>query len=116
MPPVYAPERVARAIVRLARRPRREVVVGTAGRGLWLQAKVTPGLVERLMADHVDRTHLSRDQAAPDTAGNLHQPSQDAGSVDGGWHGRRRTAVRRAGVLATALTATLVGRRMMRSE
>jgi short-subunit dehydrogenase len=114
MPPVYAPERVARAIVRLVRRPRREVIVGPAGRGLWLQSKVTPGLVERLMADHVDRTHLSRDDSAPDTSGNLHQPSQDAGSVDGGWHGKRRTAVRRAGVLAAALTATLAGRRLRR--
>jgi NAD(P)-dependent dehydrogenase (short-subunit alcohol dehydrogenase family) len=98
MPPVYAPQRVARAIVKLSKRPRRETVVGPGGRFLALQHKVLPGTVEAAMAVQVDRTHLSRRHAAPDSTGNLYEPSSEGrnASVEGGWHGRRRTVQRRA--------------------
>jgi NAD(P)-dependent dehydrogenase (short-subunit alcohol dehydrogenase family) len=109
MPPVYTPERVARAIVNVVRLPRREVIVGPLGRNLLMQAKLTPGLVEKMMAVQVDKTHLSRTEPAPATDGNLHRPASGAGSVHGGWNGTRRTAIRRAlsgaalaGVVATA--------------
>ncbi|MGP3966348.1 SDR family oxidoreductase [Streptomyces sp. 6N223] len=95
IPPVYAPERVSRAIVGLVRVPRREVVAGPAGRALVLQSRLTPGIVERALARQVDRTHLSRRRPAPAGPGNLHVPAPGAGSTDGGWHGRRRTARRR---------------------
>jgi len=111
MPPVYAPERVARAIVRLVRFPRREVVVGPMGRGLILQSKFAPGLVERLMAGQVDRAHLSRRTAAPPASGNLHRPAAGRGSVVGGWHGARRTAVRRAASAAALLAGAAVATR-----
>jgi NAD(P)-dependent dehydrogenase (short-subunit alcohol dehydrogenase family) len=110
MPPVYSPERVARTITNLVRVPRREVMVGPVGRGMVMQAKVTPGLVERMMAMQVDKTHLSRSRPAPATDGNLHEPAAGTGSVDGGWSGKRRTAVRRvvsAVPLAGAVTATV---------
>lgn len=42
MPPVYSPERVAHAIVDLVRHPRREVVVGPAGRALVRQSRMAP--------------------------------------------------------------------------
>ena len=113
MPPVYSPERVARAVVGLVRSPRREVVVGPAGREIVMQAKTAPGPAEKLMAFQTDRTHLSRRETGPDTPGNLHEPAPGEGAVHGGWHGRRRTAVRR---LATAAlltgTALGVGRRL----
>jgi NAD(P)-dependent dehydrogenase (short-subunit alcohol dehydrogenase family) len=96
MPPVYPAERVARAIVGVIRFPRREVIVGPAGRNLFMQWKLTPGLTEWQMAIQVDNLHLSRSQPAPPTAGNLYEPAPGSGSVDGGWHGRRRTALRRA--------------------
>jgi short-subunit dehydrogenase len=96
MPPVYAPERVARTIVDLVRVPRREVVVGPMGRNLLLQSKVAPGLTERLMQVQVDRMHLYRTKPAAATHGNLFEPAPGTGSVHGGWHGRRRTALRRA--------------------
>jgi short-subunit dehydrogenase len=107
MPPVYTPERVARAIVRLARVPRREVVVGPMGRTILLQSKLAPGLAEQLMAVQVDRTHFYRRRRAPDSDGNMHQPALGTGAVDGGFHSRQLTAVRR---LATAalLTAGVV--------
>ncbi|MEU2542832.1 SDR family oxidoreductase [Streptomyces iakyrus] len=115
MPPVYTPERVARTVVRLVRRPRREVVVGPAGRALVRQSRVAPGLVERSMARQTDKTHLSRHEEAPATHGTLHVPAQGEGAVHGGWGGRRRTALRRTAVAATlAGAAVTAGRRMTR--
>jgi short-subunit dehydrogenase len=111
MPPVYPPERVARAIVRLARAPCAEVIVGPAGRVLRLQAKVSPRMVERLMARYVDRAHLSRKEQAPPSPGNLYTPAPDTGSVDGGWHGRRRTAVRRLATAAALAALAVAGLR-----
>jgi short-subunit dehydrogenase len=95
MPPVYTPERVARAIVDLVRVPRREVVVGPLGRGMVVQSRFTPALVERMMARQVERAHLSRKQAAPASSGNLYASEDETGAVGGGWHGKRKTAVRR---------------------
>ena len=107
MPPVYSAERVARAIVHLVAVPRREVVVGSMGRALLMQSRLLPAVTERLMARQVDRSHLYRTRPAPAREGNLFVPAPGQGSVAGGWHGKRRTAVRRvpaaavgAGVLA----------------
>ena len=111
MPPVYTPERVAKAVVKLVAHPRRETVAGgMAGRLLLLQHKVTPGAVEAATARQVDRRQLSRRQSSPATSGNLHQSSQSLRkpSVGGGWHGRRGTAQRTlmgAAALAGAVVA-----------
>jgi len=111
LPPVYSAERVASAIVSLVRRPRREVVVGPLGRALRAQAGLTPGLVERITAVHVDTMNLSRHDPAPATDGNLYEPAPGSGSVAGGWHGRRRTAIRQAAAAAAAVTALTIARR-----
>ncbi len=100
MPVVYPAERVARTIVNLIRAPRREVVVGPAGRSLAMQMKFTPGLIERQMALVVDKAHLDRITPTRAMRGNLHQPAPGTGSVSGGWHSKRRTAIRRAATAA----------------
>jgi short-subunit dehydrogenase len=108
MPPVYTPERVAKAVVGLVDHPRRETVAGgLAGRLLVLQHKVTPGAVEAATARQVDTRQLSRRQSAPLTSGNLHQASQAIrkASTGGGWHGRRRTAQRLVGTAAVLAAA-----------
>lgn len=102
-PPVYPPERVARAIVNLVRVPRRQVIVGPVGRILLLASRLAPGPTERFLATYADRTQLSR-EPVPIRDGNLFQPQPETDDVHGGWHGRRRTAVRRA-VAAGALVA-----------
>ncbi len=103
MPPVYSAERVARIIVDLIRVPRREVLVGSMARNLMMQSKLAPGLAERMMASQVDKMHLYRTKPAPATSGNLFQPAPGTGSVSGGWHGRRKTAVRRVASTAALL-------------
>jgi NAD(P)-dependent dehydrogenase (short-subunit alcohol dehydrogenase family) len=117
MPPVYSPQRVARAIVGVARMPRREVVAGPMGRWLLMQHKVAPGLTERMFASNVDKRHLSQERPVPFTDGNLHEPiafeEQDTG-ISGGWGGRRRTARRAATLAALGIAAGIVVRRWRR--
>lgn len=116
MPPVYSPERVAKAVVDLVRHPRREVVVGPAGRVLVRQSRMAPGLAERVMARQTDRSHFAHDEEAPATHGVLHVPAPDEGAVHGGWHGRRHTAMRRTvTVAALAGAAVTAGRRVSRA-
>ncbi|MFF7856346.1 SDR family oxidoreductase [Streptomyces sp. NPDC007904] len=117
MPPVYSPERVAHAVVKLVRHPRREVVVGPAGRALVRQSRMAPAVAERAMAWQTEKTHLSRREGAPATQGAVHVPASDEGSVHDGWGGRRRTAMRRtAAVAALAGVAVTAGRRMSRGD
>jgi short-subunit dehydrogenase len=112
IPPVYPPERVARAIVSLVRFPRREVIVGPVGRALLLQSKVAPALLESLMAVEVDRVQLS-DAPAPLDDGNLFQPRPATDAVDGGWQGRHHAAVRRAATVGVLVAAgALAGKRL----
>ena len=117
MPPVYSPERVAHAIVDLVRHPRREVVVGPAGRALVRRSRMAPDLAERVMARQTDKTHLDQDETAPATHGALHVPAPGEGALHGGWHGRRRTAMRRTAVAAAlAGAAVTAGRRASRAH
>ncbi|MDQ0661734.1 short-subunit dehydrogenase [Arthrobacter ulcerisalmonis] len=110
MPPVYTPERVAGTIVSLAARPRREAIVGPAGRLMVLQHKVTPAKVEAAMAVQVDKTHLSRNAPAAASTGTLYEPSghSSKASVSGGWQGKRRTAWRRMAAAGTLAGAAVV--------
>ena len=110
MPPVYTAERVAATIVSLAAKPRREAVVGPAGRLMLLQHKVTPARLEAVMAVQVEKTHLSRKKPAPASTGALYEPSGHSrkASVGGGWQGRRRTARRRAAAAGAVAGAAVV--------
>jgi short-subunit dehydrogenase len=108
MAPVYAPERVAGAVLKLIRSPKREVIVGPSGRILAAGAQLAPTLTEAVVAVQFDRQQLSRTLAADETSGNLYEPADGSGATHGRFHGRRRTAVRR--MLAAALvTGTLAG-------
>jgi NAD(P)-dependent dehydrogenase (short-subunit alcohol dehydrogenase family) len=102
LPPVYTPERVARAIISVVRRPRREVIVGPMGRALAAQAKLAPGLTERTLASYVHLAVLRKKPALP-SAGNLYHSADGSGDVHGSWHGRRRTALRRVGMAAATV-------------
>ncbi|MFC8490109.1 SDR family NAD(P)-dependent oxidoreductase [Streptomyces sp. NPDC057235] len=104
LPAVATPERVARAVVGAAVRPRRRVVVGPGARLLPAAHALAPGLVRRLIRRRTEDVYFDAPGTAPDTAGILHDPSGDTAAVSGGRHARIRTAGRRAAGLA-ALTA-----------
>jgi NAD(P)-dependent dehydrogenase (short-subunit alcohol dehydrogenase family) len=119
-PPTYPPEQVARAILASALHPKRERIVGGAGRQLTLLEAMAPRLFERINRRYVDALQFTS-EPAPATAGNLYVPSSDGwAQTRGGW--RRRPdppiAVRRlvaagllaAGSLAVARIITRSGR------
>lgn len=114
MPPVHTAQRVARAIVRNAQRPRREVPVGAMARIGVQQQKLMPAATERMLAIAADRLHLDRARPTQPNSGILYQPSSAPDGVDGGWNGRRNTVLRRAGTVAL-LAAGLAGGAWRRS-
>jgi NAD(P)-dependent dehydrogenase (short-subunit alcohol dehydrogenase family) len=105
MKPVYAPERVAAAIVRCARSPRRLVLIGGFGWGMRLMHALLPGLYERTQAKAIPRLHLGAEPALP-TDGNLFL-TQEPKTVRGGWlrEGRKKKLLLAAAVLPVAALA-----------
>jgi NADP-dependent 3-hydroxy acid dehydrogenase YdfG len=119
-PPAYAPEAVARAIVRAATHPTREILVGGAGLQAVLAQRFAPALTDRLLAVRgigyasqiTDRVDTGSD--------NLEGPAGGPGSVHGAhpghtlsrsryteWFGRhpagRRTALSAVAALPLAV-------------
>jgi NAD(P)-dependent dehydrogenase (short-subunit alcohol dehydrogenase family) len=84
LPPVVAPERVARAIVRSVRRPRPVRVVGRLqGAAIPLSA-LLPGLYARCIHPLMDVVALRRGSTSP-AAGTVFAPDTSAHRVTGGW-------------------------------
>lgn len=94
VPPIYEPEVAARAIVRAARRPRREVWVGTPTLQAILGQKLAPGLLDRVLARMGYDGQLTNEPETPDRADNLFAPV----AGDAGAHGRFERRARRRSV------------------
>jgi NAD(P)-dependent dehydrogenase (short-subunit alcohol dehydrogenase family) len=108
LPPVYPPERVARRIVRLARRPRREVYVGGAAHAMSFLWSASPRLAEAFLARFVDRGQLDRGAPRSATSGNAFGPEAPA-AVAGGWKPRGMARMGRGIAIATPVLAAAIG-------
>lgn len=86
IPPVVSPDRVARAIVRAARRPRRRRVVGVTQGALLALHAVAPEIADRVVSVAMDRLGLRRQRVAP-SPGTVRAPDPPSNSVTGGWRG-----------------------------
>lgn len=114
MPPVYPAERVAQTIVRCARRPKRETLVGNSARMLSSQFTMAPGMTERTFATMVDKEHLE-DTPAPPGPGNVLEPMWEGSGVSGGWGGQEKAQMRRVALMGAAVAvAVLLGWRWLR--
>jgi short-subunit dehydrogenase len=83
IPPAVAPERAAAVVVACARRPRREAVVGWAGRGIVMGHRLAPRTTERAVA-WASAALLTRPESAPPSDGALFSWDRP-GRVRGGW-------------------------------
>jgi len=93
IPPACAPERVAAAIVARAERPKRETIVGAAGKAIGLGNRFAPTFTARVVG-RASAELLLRPEPAADTRGGTFGWSGET-HVHGGWRrGRHR---RRAG-------------------
>jgi short-subunit dehydrogenase len=84
IPPVYEPQEVIDAIVRMARDPEDEVVVGTAGKFFAFAHKIAPGLVESMMARQTHKAEIEKAPPQSET-GTITQPKATGTEVSGGW-------------------------------
>jgi short-subunit dehydrogenase len=104
MPPgALAPETVARAVVRLASRPRNMTVVGAPAIALKLGQFAAPNLGAAVMNGFMD-IWSRRAEPEADTSGNLFVSPAAPSGVDGG---SRRPDLRRKTGLAAGATATI---------
>ena len=89
VPPVYAPEVTARAILRAAERPVREVVAGGVTRVFGAARAVSPRLADRWLGNAGFEQQLAGRPARPFEDNNLYEPvAWDGGERGHSWLGR----------------------------
>jgi short-subunit dehydrogenase len=93
-PPVHDPKEVVEAMLQLAREPRDEMVVGSAGKIATAARRVSPALAESMLA----RSHAKQMETPPaeDTDGSFIEPSPVGTRVRGGWSEESRSQNARA--------------------
>ncbi|MFP2903833.1 SDR family NAD(P)-dependent oxidoreductase [Pyxidicoccus sp. 3LFB2] len=102
--PVYTPERVARAILRVLRSPKHEVLVGPAARGFAAMHGLMPATFERTIRGVTQAQHFEKVRQGP-TSGSLFRPMAEGTGTSGGYHSAGKQWLRRllfAGGLAAA--------------
>ncbi|MFB6805213.1 hypothetical protein [Streptomyces sp. NPDC056387] len=113
LPPMATPERIARAVVRTARRPRRRRLVGPYARLLAVAQAAAPVLVRRTVGRRADRAYFGAGTEGEATSGILDEPSGTSAAVHGGRRAGWRTFARRA--VAAALLGAVGAGRVLRS-
>lgn len=90
IPPVYEPRTVAEAIVLAAEHPRREIVVGGAGKMLELTQRLSPALADRLLLLR-DQAFKKQRRETPDKGqDSLFRPGPATGSATGSFGERSK--------------------------
>lgn len=97
LPPMQSPEKVAKAMVRLAEHPRREVHVPRIALLGLAAHELFPRTVERIIFDALGKWHFGK-QGEAQTDGNLYTPQKKSGAV----HGKRRPLLKTTALLVFA--------------
>ncbi len=82
--PVASPRRVAAAIVRRSRHPRRSTTVGMVQGSMIPVRALAHGFYDAIITVMVRRWAL-REEPAGETTGNLYEPQPERNAVSGGW-------------------------------
>ena len=92
IPPVYEPRTVAEAILFVAEHPRRNVVIGGAGKLMTMAQRLSPALLDRYMLWN-DSAFKNQKTSEPDAGqDNLFTPMRGAGSTTGDFGQTSKTA------------------------
>lgn len=108
MPPVYPASDVADAIVSLIAKPRREVIVGEAGKAIAALRRVSPALSEYVMKRQVPQAHFQDRQGEAATQGIILSHGEDDYHESGGWidhHAHQKEPRRRIPIWAVTVLA-----------
>jgi hypothetical protein len=115
--PIYSPERVARAIVRVLAKPRRELFIGPSRRAFALFHDLLPAASEKSMRALTDARHF-KDQRQPRTSGNVFRSTGRGTGTSAGYRSAGRQWLKRllfAGGLVAAVASlqrSAAGRRL----
>ncbi len=100
-PPVYDPQRVARAMVMAAVRPKSEIVVGSIAHLLRFTHFLLPALSRKITAK-VMEMYFKNAEEATFSNGNLFAPSKFGTSIHGGWNSPADMEIRKKKVITVA--------------
>jgi short-subunit dehydrogenase len=110
VPPVYAPQRVAKAVRELIRHPKSRKTIGLTAAALRLAWTVFP-MISRTATVFVIRHYLKRARATQYTDGNVLSPVLYGTSAEGGW--QKKPAIlsspRSIGLLVATTTGIFLG-------
>ncbi|HEX8182629.1 MAG TPA: SDR family oxidoreductase [Candidatus Saccharimonadales bacterium] len=87
--PVYDPQYAAKHIVGLAHTPKREIIIGPAGKLMALHNAHMPASYEKQVGRFTRADLLDSEQAAPLSTGNLYAPLEENRGMRGGWREER---------------------------
>jgi short-subunit dehydrogenase len=104
-PPVYSPQKVARAVVRVIQCPRKRVIVG-ASSGLLRTAFSLFPAISRTVTASVIRAYLKQADPKEPHSGNILKPVDYGTSVEGGW---RKPINTKVGLMAAGVAGVMVG-------
>jgi short-subunit dehydrogenase len=107
-PPVYDPRRLAMAIVKLSRKPKAQVMVGSASILLRAAYNLFPGITSGISKSFISN-YLSLAKPIPPTDGNLFTPVDFGNSVFGGWGVPGRPMAHRKYIVAGLFITTAIG-------
>ena len=108
--PVYDATYAAKRIASLVDRPRRELIIGSAGRLMRQQNAHSPRMYEKRFASFTDKDLLNDAYAEP-TTGNLYEPIESNTGISGGWRDTRLSAdtFNKGLGIAAVVAATAIG-------
>ena len=110
-PPVYDPQKVAKAMVLLATKPKDGTTIGSVATFLRFAHFISPKLTRNFTALFM-KTYFNEADHIPVTTGNLFEPVEYGTSIHGGWNSPADAAVRNkrlavAGLLFAGVAAGL---------
>ena len=103
-PPVYDPQRLARAMVAVAQQPKKAVTVGSAASFLRLAHFIMPGFTRAITAKAIE-TYMKNADSVPETSGNLFASVDYGTSIHGGWNSPADYEIRKKAVIRSVVIA-----------
>lgn len=107
-PPVYSPQKVARAVVRVIQHPKGQTTIGLGATLLRLAWNLFPA-ISRAATAMVMRSYLQQANEQPFTTGNVRSAVSFGSSVTGGWQAPAATKKRAALFAAAGIAGLLAG-------
>lgn len=91
VPPIYQPSLVAKAILEVAEHPKRDVVVGDAGKVMLFAQRISPALVDAFMLATAFDGQRTKEPKSADAPDNLFAPIEGYDKIEGDFSEQARS-------------------------